>query len=533
MLWNFDDLELDGSRRELRRGGERIPVEPRVFDLLVYLIENRDRLVSKDDLIANVWSGRIVSESALVSAINAARKAIGDSGQEQRLIRTSARKGIRFVGEVEQTNLAGSDMSAPALPATRYAQSGKVNIAYQVMGNGPVDLILVPGMISHIEYQHELPGFTDTLRLLSTFCRVVTFDKRGQGLSDRVTDAATLEERIDDIRAVMDALPTRRAFIMGFSDGGAWAAVFSAIHPERVRGLIAFGSYLRGRFRDPVAMERWVADRTRHWGSGAFMKNVASFHQPLEPKLAERFGKMERLAASPGSLRATLEFNNLIDVSSVLGAVKVPTLVLQRLGDAISPADGARKFAAAIPGARWIEYPGGDHAFWTGDVAGPVADIRAFTLSQLDEAPQVNRVLATVLSVDADGRIHANGEHKALVEQHRGTLIAASDNSLLATFDGPSRGVHCALELAEVAKKSGRFLRAGLHVAEIDPASRSADGTAFDVARQVMSRSQGGDVLVSRVVADLIAGTGLKCVDRGACGLDGIPGNWELYAVGR
>lgn len=532
MRFLFEDCVLDVSRRELSRGGATVLVEPKVFDLLVYLIENRERLVTKDDLIGHVWDGRIVSDSALASAINAVRKAVGDSGQNQRLIRTSARKGFRFVGEARREDqVVRSGVAISVLPVTRYASSGGVNIAYQMMGEGPVDLVLYPGVISHVEYLHELPGYTGALRQLASFARVITFDKRGQGLSDRVTDAATLEERIDDVRSVMDAVGSKRALIMGFSDGGAMSAVFAATYPERVSGLILHGSMLRGRNRDPLALERWIVDRTAQWGSGAFVKNVASAHSPIDAETAERFGRLERLSASPGSLRAILTFNNRIDVAPVLSHVRVPTLVLHRQGDAVCPVERGREAAALIPGARLIEYPGGDHAFWTGDTATRVADIRHFISGHRDDTPQLDRVLATVLSVGAVQAIGDAQVYRSLVERHRGALVTASADGLFATFDGPSRAVQCALELARTAQETGQPLRTGLHAGEIESQRVNARGGAFDAARSVMTRSRPGEVLVSRVVVDLVVGTGLRFDQRGAYELAGLPGRWELYAA--
>lgn len=270
---------------------------------------------------------------------------------------------------------------------------------------------------------------------------------------------------------------------------------------------------------------------TSRWGSGAFVKHVASAHSPIDADIADRFGRMERLAASPGSLRAIIMFNNQLDVAPVLGNVRVPTLVLHRQGDAVCPVEGGRETAALIPGARLIEYPSGDHAFWTGDTATRIADIREFVSGHRGAVSPLDRVLATVLAVDA---VCATGDaqrHQSLVERHRGTLVTTTSAGLLATFDGPSRAVHCALELARMAREAGQPLRAGLHAGEIEPRRVEPRGLAFDAARSVMSRSQPGEVLVSRVVTDLVTGTGLRFAERGSCELAGLPGRWELYAA--
>ena len=519
---------LDVSRRELSRARETILVEPKAFDLLVYLIENRHRLVTKDDLIGRIWDGRIVSDSALTSAINSARKAVGDNGQEQRLIRTSARKGFRFIGDVR---LEDESASVISVPPTCYARSGDVNIAYQVMGDGAVDLILVPGVISHVEYAHELPGYTAALKRLARFARVITFDKRGQGLSDKVSESATLEDRIDDVRAVMDAVGSRNAFLMGFSAGGAMSAVFAVTYPERVLGLILYGSLLRSRLRDPGALEQRIIGRTAQWGTGAFMKAVASSRRPINTETAELFGRFERLSASPGSLRSNLILNSRLDVGPVIGSIGVPTLVLHRQGDSICPIEESRQIADLIPAARLVEYPDGDHAFWTGDVEAPIADIQEFVSEHSEGTPRVDRVLATVLSL---GTMKGNTRsYRALVEGHRGNLVNVASDGLLATFDSPSRAVRCALELTRMEKEAGQLPCVGLHIGEIEPRRRETSGIAFAVARSVMHQSRPGEVLVSRVVTDLVADNGLRFAERGSHEFPGLPGRWELYAAGR
>jgi len=524
----FEDQVLDVARRELLRAHEQILVEPKAFDLLVYLIENRHRLVTKDELIRQIWDGRIISDSALTSAINSARKAVGDTGQAQRLIRTSARKGFRFVGEIRLEDKPASTIS---FPSTRYALSGDVNIAYQIMGDGPVDLILVPGVISHVEYAHELPGYTAALERLARFARVITFDKRGQGLSDKVSESATLEDRIDDVRAVMEAAGSRNAFLMGFSAGGAMSAVFAVTYPERVLGLILYGSLLRSRLRDPEAREQWIVGRTAQWGTGAFMKIVASSRRPIDAETAERFGKFERLSASPGSLRSNLLLNSRLDVTSVLGSVRVPTLVLHRQADSICSTEESRKLVELIPGARFIEYPEGDHAFWTGDIEAPSADIQEFVSGHSDGAPRVDRVLATVLSLGMNLATGDTRQLRFLIDGYRGTMVTVTSDELQATFDSPSRAVRCALELARMERNATQLPGAGLHIGEIEPRRQEACGLAFHVARSLMHQSRPGEVLVSHIVVDLVADSGLRFTERGGRVLPDLPGRWKLYAA--
>ncbi len=538
MPFRFEDQTLDTSRRELSRAGETIMVEPRVFDLLVYLIENRDRLVTKDDLIAHVWEGRIVSDSALTSAINAARKAVGDNGQDQRLIRTSARKGFRFVGDVRPAarQVATGGEPESALPVTRYAQSGDVNIAYQIMGTGPRDIVIVPGIISHVEYLHELPGYTEALRRLSAFARVITFDKRGTGLSDGLVETSSLEQRMDDVRAVMDAARTNRAALVGFSDGAAMSALFAATYPERVSHLILCGGLVKGLFRSPEAMEGMLSSRLRNWGDGAFVKIVASATRPVGAETIERFGRMERLSTSPGAFRALLLLNNQIDVTSILSTIMTPTLVLHRQTDAVSKLERGREAAALIPGATMIEYPEGDHAFWAGDTETLLGDIERFvTGGGHGGAIDLGRVLATVMSASMAGSSPGAAVHtnlgRQMVHRYRGTLVSTTGDSLVAAFDGPGRALRCALALTAAAKEIGLPLRAGLHTGEIETRDREIGGPAVQAAAHVMSQSQVGEVLVSRVVVDLVAGTGFCFTERVSRQLEALPGLQQLYAA--
>lgn len=534
----FEDQILDASRRELKRGGEAITVEPRVFDLLLFLIEHRNRLVTKDDLIAHIWRGRIVSDSALTSAINAARKAVGDSGQDQRLIRTSARKGFRFIGEVHTADRPGPDVGPrdAVLPVTRYAQSGEVNIAYQVMGAGQIDVVIIPGIISHVEYMHELPGYTDALRRISAFGRVITFDKRGTGLSDRPADAPSFEQRMDDIHAVMDAVRSDRAVLMGFSDGAALAALFAATYPERSSHLVLYGGIAQGQSRSPEMLEEFLAHRLKTWGSGSFVKIVASGNRPVDTETMEKFGKMERLAMSPGAFKALLTLNNKIDVVPILSSIQVPTQVVRRQGDALVSIERGRALTALIPGATFHEYPDGDHAFWTGDTETMFGDVEQFVTGGRQCSPAENdRVLATVLST----RIVASSKcvtgldrvGRQIVQRHRGTLVRVSGESLIATFDGPGRAVRCALEITSAAREIGVSLQAGLHTGEIECHDRDVGGPAVYAATRVMSQSKPGEVLVSRVVLDLVAGTGLFFEERASNPLEALPGLQQLFVA--
>jgi class 3 adenylate cyclase len=439
-------------------------------------------------------------------------------------------------------------MSEYALPETRYALSGEVNVAYQTMGEGPIDIVMVPGVVSHIEFQHELPGYTAFLRRLATFARVITFDKRGQGLSDRLVGAPSLEQRMDDVRAVMDAVGSRRAAVIGFSEGCPMSALFAATYPELVSHLVLFGGFARAADRaSPVGLEERIAYLVKAWGSGVMIRTVSSA-QAANPESVSQFAKLERLSASPGALKAIMQLNAQIDVESILPNVRVPTLVLHRRTDAQVAVELGRKMAAAIPGARYIEYPDGDHAFWTGDTAPLLGDIEEFITGHREgTSAELERVLATVLFTDivdstrnaADlgdqrwRRLLDNHDQLArqMVDRHRGTLVKTTGDGILATFDGPGRAVRCALAFGSAAQQLGIPLRAGVHTGEIEMRGHDIGGIAVHAAARVMAQSPPGEVLVSRVVTDLVAGAGLKFTDRGSHELKGLPGRWDLFAA--
>ncbi len=438
------------------------------------------------------------------------------------------------------------------LPETRYALSGDVNIAYQVMGDGPVDIILVPGLCSHIEFLHELPGYTAFLRRLSNFARVVAFDKRGQGLSDRMSGAPSLEQRMDDVRAIMDDIGSQRAVLLGFSEGCPMSILFAATYPERVSHLVLFGGFaraaeLRPPGLTPEALEARFAQRIKNWGNGGMMKTVVP-SQATDKNAVAQFAKFERLSSSPGALRTILLLNSRIDVTSILPTVQVPTLVLHRRTDAQVPIALGSKLAAQISGAKFIEYPDGDHAFWTGDNDALIGDIEEFVTGHRESSStELERILATVLFTDivdstrsaaqmGDQRwrqLLDNHDHLArqMVEKHRGILVKNTGDGILATFDGPGRAVRCALAFGTAAMQIGLPLRAGLHTGEIEIRGRDIGGIAVHAAARVMAQSQSSEVLVSRVVTDLVAGAGLKFAERGSHELKGLPGRWDLFAA--
>jgi class 3 adenylate cyclase/alpha-beta hydrolase superfamily lysophospholipase len=433
------------------------------------------------------------------------------------------------------------------LPVTRYAVNGDVSIAYQTMGTGPLDIIIVPGVVSHVELMHEMIGYTAFLRRLATFARVVTFDKRGQGLSDRISGAPSLEVRMDDVRAVMDDAGSKRGVIFGFSEGSAMSALFAATYPERVTRLVLFGGFALASEFLTTDLEERMANRLKKWGTGDMINTVIA-QQAHNPDAVSRFAKLERNAASPGALKAIMLLNAQIDVRPVLPNVRVPTLVLHRRTDAQIPVALGRSLADQIPGAKFIEYPDGDHAFWAGDTDTMIGDIEEFVTGHRDSSSSdLERVLATVLFtdiVDSTRSAAAMGDQawrrsldshdqlaRQMLEKHRGILVKNTGDGILATFDGPGRAVRCALAFSTAARQIGLPLRAGLHTGEIEIRGQDVGGIAVHAAARVMAQSQASEVLVSRVVTDLVAGAGLKFTERGSHELKGLPGRWELFAA--
>jgi class 3 adenylate cyclase len=444
-------------------------------------------------------------------------------------------------------------MSGPNLPTTRYARSGELNIAYQTMGDGPIDLIFVPGLITHIEFLHEFPGYTDFLRCLAAFSRVATFDKSGQGLSDRWSGVTSLERRMDDIGAVMDAIGSKRAALLGCSEGASISAMFAATYPQRVSRLILFGGLAQNFFTDdyPIGCTRQEAEQfvsATQWGTGAWIRAFLP-SQADDAEMVKQFAKLERLTFSPGALLTFLQLAWSIDIRPILPTIRNPTLVLHRQSDRLVPIEHGRYLAAHIPGAKLIEYADcNDHLIFAGDQERVCGDIEEFvTGTRETRLPDLERVLATVLFtdiVDSTKLAATMGDERwrrvldehdliagRLVVQHRGKLVKTTGDGILATFDGPGRAIRCALALSAEARRIGLIMRAGLHTGEIESRDGDIGGIAVHAAARVTAQSASSEVLVSRVVTDLVAGSGLKFFERGAYELKGLPGRWDLFAV--
>jgi pimeloyl-ACP methyl ester carboxylesterase len=441
-------------------------------------------------------------------------------------------------------------------PKTRYTKSGDVHIAYQVVGDGPLDLIYVHGWVSNVELMWQEPTLERFLGRLSSFSRLILFDKRGTGLSDRVRDdeLPTLEQRMDDVRAVMDAVGSERAALFGHSEGGNMSMLFAAAYPERTVALVLFGVYAcRIRNADyPWAPSREEREREiehieRNWGGDMDLAT-------LVPTAAGDEGFLRRLAAylrqsaSPGAAATLLRMNTEIDTRAVLGTIRVPTLHLQRADDRDVALEEGRWIASQIPGARFVELPGSDHLPWVGDQDAVLDEVEEF-LTGVRRGPEPDRVLATVLFTDIAGstRLAAKlgdrrwrgllGQHHKLIrselERFRGREVDTAGDGFLATFDGPARGIRCAQAAAEAVRVLGLQLRAGLHTGEVELIDGGVGGIGVHIGARVAAAAEPGEVLVSRTVKDLVAGSGIEFADRGEHELKGVPGSWRLYAVGR
>lgn len=437
-------------------------------------------------------------------------------------------------------------------PETRYARSGDVSIAYQVVGDGPRDLVLVPGWVSNIEVFWEDPRVAQFLERLASFGRLILFDKRGTGLSDRVSDMPNLETRMDDVRAVMDAVGSERAALIGYSEGGPLCALFAATYPDRTSALIALGSYARLRgapgypaVRPPAVVEAWIAACEREWGGPVGLDQRAPTIAS-DPKVREWFARFLRMSASPSGAIALIRMNSDIDIRHVLPVVRVPTLVIHSVGDMAIPVAAGRYLADNIPGARYVELPGIDHLPWGADAAAILAAVEEF-LTGVSAAADVDRVLATVLFTDIVDSTRKAAElgdrgwrdvlarHHGLVrgelERYRGRELDSAGDGVLAAFDGPARGIRAACAIASGVRRLGLDVRAGLHTGECEVLGSKLAGIAVHVGARVAALAGPGEVLVSHTVRDLVAGSGLRFDDRGAHALKGVPGEWHLYAV--
>jgi class 3 adenylate cyclase/alpha-beta hydrolase superfamily lysophospholipase len=439
-------------------------------------------------------------------------------------------------------------------PETRYAKSGDVHVAYQVVGEGAVDLVLVHGWISHLEHQWEDPSLARFLERLASFSRLILFDKRGTGLSDRVADSAlpTLEQRMDDVRAVMDAAGSTRAALFGISEGGPLSALFAATYPMRTSALIMYGAYAKwiGDADYPWAPSREDHEAAfkayeEHWGTPIGLKVLAPSIASDE-RWRQWWGQHQRLSASPGAGVTLYRMNVEIDIRQILPTIRVPTLILHRLGDRLMNPAGAKYMAGQIPGAKYVELPGEDHVAWIGEVDILLAEIQEF-VTGVRPASEVDRILATVLFVDIVGStdraaalgdarwrdLMNNYQQKVGKEVARlgGRVINTAGDGVFASFDGPARAIRCACAVRDGVAALGLTVRSGLHTGECEVDGDKIAGIAVHIGARVAAHAGPGEILLSGTVKDLVAGSGLRFVDRGSHTLKGVAGRWRLFAV--
>ncbi|MGZ4638438.1 MAG: alpha/beta fold hydrolase [Actinomycetes bacterium] len=509
-----DGLERDTLLFELRRRGQRVPLEPQAFDVLVYLVSHRDRVVPKDELMDAIWGGRYVTETAVTSRIKQARKALGDDGQAQRLIRTMHGRGYRFVAPVEPREPVEGRVPAQrggpsgATAPVRYTVSDGLHIAYQVTGGGDLDIVLISGFVSHLELDWADPRHAHFLDRLGSMGRLIRFDKRGTGMSDRPPGLPDLETRMHDVLAVMDAAGSRRAALCGYSEGGAMGILLAATHPERVSSLMLYGCYAKATWAPDYTWARTQEERREYtetlvtgwdWEADC-RRRCPSADAAMERWWAQRM----RAAATPSTIRALMDMNSLVDVRDALAAVRVPTLVLHRIGDALFRVDDARYIADRIPGAELRLLDGDDH-FCAGNPDQILDAIEPF-LSGLRPPVETALVLAAVVAVGGD----RSDEVIAGLAVAGGRVRHDAAGRAVLLFDGPATAVRAGL-----AHLRGDA-RLGITIAEVARDADQVGGAGVRVAVRLADSAPPGSVWVSETVGVLLSGSGVVLASAGS-----------------
>jgi len=583
--YRFGPFTVDGSERVLFDGKNTVAVTPKAFDTLLLLVENAGHVLSKERIMEEVWQDSFVQENNLAQNISALRRALNETAG-LRYIETVPKFGYRFVAPVETEDPEsvtteifestrsriyvddGSDdrdedpsLASPQAavlprykPKTHYARNGDVNIAYQTVGEGEIDIVFVMGWVSHLEFFWEEPHFAAFLDRLASFSRLILFDKRGTGLSDHVpvSELPTLEQRMEDVHAVMDAVGSERAVLIGVSEGGPMCSLFAATYPERTLALVMIGTYAKRIWDEDypwapteVQREAFFELMQRDWGKAVGIEERA-------PTLAgdedfrQWWATYLRMGASPGAAVALTKMNAEIDVRGVLPSVRVPTLVIHRSGDMCLKVEEGRFVAAQIPGAKYVEFGGIDHLPFVGDSREILDEIEEF-VTGVRFAGEYDRVLATVMHVkivdhENEAKRRGRKEWQDLFERSeeyvrrqlqlfKGKHVAYDENGILAAFDGPARAIRCATAITDSARRLGVQVRTGLHTGECDVLGDTYSGFAVELAKKIADASEEGSILVSRTVKDLVAGSGLAFREHGMRSFDGIDGEWRLFTV--
>jgi pimeloyl-ACP methyl ester carboxylesterase/class 3 adenylate cyclase len=437
---------------------------------------------------------------------------------------------------------------------TRYAKSGDCHIAYQVLGQGPLDVVFIPGFVSHVEHAWDDPRLAHFFRRIASFARLILFDKRGTGMSDPVPirQLPTLEQRMDDVRAVMDAVGSERAALIGVSEGGPLNLLFAATYPDRTSAIVLINTFARIAWApdythgaQPDVLDALLERMEQGWGKGVLL---SAFAQSLASDSAARewWARFQRQAASPGAAVALMRMTCEIDARAILAAIRVPTLILHRSEDRMIPVEHAYYLARRIPGAKFVELPGQDHFFFTGDADAYLDQIEEFLTGER-HAVESERVLATVLFADIVGSTERAAQlgdrrwHELLdkfysvarrqLERFRGREIDTAGDGFFAAFDGPARAIRCAAAIGSGTRSLGLEVRVGLHTGECEVMGAKIGGIAVHIGARVASHASPGEVLVSGTVKDLVAGSGIAFDARGVHALKGVPGEWNLFAV--
>lgn len=585
-IYEFGRFSVNASERLLFDGRETISLTPKAFDTLLLLLENSGHVLSKEEIMQSVWKDSFVEENNLAQNVSILRKVLGEGVAGAKFIETVSKRGYRFVAPVARVgdegsitiehthasfvieeevddelrtatgpaaiapsfirSVASAQLLAAAKPETRYVKNGDVNIAYQVVGQGDVDIVFVMGWVSHLEYFWEEPHFAAFLNRLASFSRLILFDKRGTGLSDHVpiSELPTLEQRMEDLHAVMDAVGSERAVLIGVSEGGPMCSLFAATYPEKTAAVVMIGTYAK-RIRDddyPWGVSAEDRDKffelmERDWGKPVGIEERA-------PSLAndeifrEWWATYLRMGASPGAAVALTKMNAEIDVRNVLPSIRVPTLVIHREGDLCLKVEEGRYVASQIPGSKYVELGGIDHLPFVGEQEEILSEIESF-VAGLREGAEHDRVLATVMNVRIiDGDTHDEqilGRAEAFVrrqlELFKGREVAYDNGGVLATFAGPARAIRCAAAIADSAERLGVRVKTGLHTGECDVVGNKYSGFAVDLAQKIADECGPDNILVSRTVKDLVAGSGIVFEEYGMRSFAGAEGKWRLFTV--
>ncbi len=549
----FGGFILDPSAGLLRRGDVNVPLAPKAFSVLEHLLRHAGQLVPKDELLEVAWSDVHVGDGALKVCIREIRRALDDDPKTPRFIETAHRRGYRFIAPVSLDTsparavprvavLPGGPGAAAttvlSVPETHYARSGDVNIAYQVVGGGPIDLVFVMGWVSHLEYFWAEPSFARFLNRLAAFSRLILIDKRGTGLSDRVSELPTLEQRMDDLRCVMDQVGSKEAALLGVSEGGPMCALFAATYPEKTRALVMIGTYAK-RLRDadypwgPTREQReaFYEQMRENWGGPIGLEERAP-SVASDPAFRAWWSSYLRMGASPGAALALTKMNAEIDIRGILPSIRVPTLVIHRKHDRCLNVEEGRYVASRIPRARFVELPGEDHLPFVGDQDLMLNEIERFII----EAPMLapfDVVLSTIVHAHVKG---ASGcadflEHAVReCDWFRGKVIRNDGAQFVAAFDGPARAIRCASALNGAAARYRVSFKAGLHTGECNVVAGLPAGAPLTIAAAIASHAEAGEVLVSRTVRDIVGDAGLPFEDRGVHRIGGT-GEWKLFSV--